>query len=218
MTAIDAQHAEEVHAIKALIQAFFDAINAEDIKGLQAKFLPKANLTIIRQDPPLPHGDHLAAAGGGGGEGGGADDSTTNTAAAAAEEKDKDKENLTVVIRTPIETFIKLLEDSQRRRRGRPGPALRETPDLAAAEVRVDGLFGAAWCPFEVTFDGVLHHYGTMVYTLGRVAAVEGAAGEGVGGREWRVEGLTQNYRRTPGWAAAAAAGGEEGEGGEGLF
>jgi len=51
------------------------------------------------------------------------------------------------------------------------------------------GGFATAWSPFRVTFDGVLHHYGVMAYTLGR---------DGLGG--WRVEGLTQSYRRTPGW------------------
>lgn len=55
--------------------------------------------------------------------------------------------------------------------------------------MNLDALFACAWSPFKVTFDGVLHHYGTMVYTLGK----------GDGG-EWKIEGLTQNYRRTPGW------------------
>jgi hypothetical protein len=43
-----------VASVKAVIQAFFDAINAEDTKALQAKFHPEADLTIIRQDPALP--------------------------------------------------------------------------------------------------------------------------------------------------------------------
>lgn len=199
MTVADANLADEVTAIKALIQTFFDAINAEDIKALQATFTPGANLTIIRQDPPLPpppSGDHHHHAG----------------------QEDEGVEKLTVVIRTHIEEFIRLLEDSQRKRKGRPGgPVLHETPDLgSAAGVRVDGLFGAAWCPFGVTFDGVLHHYGTMVYTLGRV---DGDGGDdGKGKKVWRVEGLTQSYRRTPGWAVGVGGGvsGEQ-DGEEGL-
>ncbi|KAK7739230.1 hypothetical protein SLS53_005868 [Cytospora paraplurivora] len=192
MTAIDAQLAEEVKAIKALIQSFFDAINAADTKALQSHFAPSADLTIIRQDPPLPHGAP-------GSPGAGA-----ATRAEEEEEEEKEKEErLTVVTRTTIEKFVKLLDDDKKRREGRPGPVpvLRETPDLDATAVRVDALFAAAWGPFEVTFDGVLHHYGTIVYTLGRVGA--GARGEG-----WRVEGLTQSYRRTPGWP-----GGGEGPG-----
>lgn len=168
MTAFNAQLTEDVKAIRALIQAFFDAINAADTKALQAQFFPSANLTIIRQDPPLAPG-----------------------ADAQGAEEDK----LTVLIRTPIEKFIKLVEDGQKRRKGRPGPDLHETPDLDATEVAIDALFGVAWSPFKVTFDGVLHHYGTMVYTLGKLDA-------GDGKKEWRVEGLTQNYRRTPGWPA----------------
>lgn len=67
---------------------------------------------------------------------------------------------------------------------------IKETPDLEATDVKVDALFGMAWSPFKVTFDGVLHHYGTIVYTL---VKVEG---------KWTIEGLTQNYRRTVGWEA----------------
>lgn len=177
MTAIEAQHFEDTRAIKALIQAFFDSINAADTKALKSHFLPAANLTIIRQDPPLPaDSEHLQEADG----------------------PDDDKKKLTVVIRTTIEQFVKLIDDSERRRKGQPpGPVLHESPDLDATDVRVDALFGTAWSPFRVTFDGVLHHYGTMVYTLGKT---ETGAAAGGGGREWKIAGLTQNYRRTPGW------------------
>ncbi|KKY39496.1 hypothetical protein UCDDA912_g00479 [Diaporthe ampelina] len=173
MTAIEAQHFEDTKAIKALIQAFFDSINAVDTKALESHFLPAANLTIIRQDPPLPADPE-------------------QTAGAPGDEK-----KLTVVIRTTIEQFVKLIDDSEKRRKGQPpGPVLHESPDLDATEVKVDALFGTAWSPFRVTFDGVLHHYGTMAYTLGKTEA--GAAGGG--GRGWKIAGLTQNYRRTPGW------------------
>lgn len=57
--------------------------------------------------------------------------------------------------------------------------------------MKLDSLFASAWSPFKVTFDGVLHHYGTMVYTLGKDE-----------GGKWKIEGLTQSYRRTPGWDA----------------
>ncbi|ROW13357.1 hypothetical protein VPNG_05499 [Cytospora leucostoma] len=184
MTAIDAQLADEVKAIKALIQSFFDAINAADTRALQSHFVPSADLTIIRQDPPLPHGTPISSS----------SSSSPGAGALATQVEDEEEERLTVVIRTTIEKFIKLLDDDKKRREGRPGPALHETPDLDATEVRVDALFAVAWSPFEVTFDGALHHYGTMVYTLGRVDDVGG------GRKGWRVEGLTQNYRRTPGW------------------
>lgn len=185
MTQISRQQATDVEAIKALIQAFFDSINASDPKSLQTHFFPSANLTIIRQDPPRPAEDasHSAPA-----------------PAAAAGEEGEGEEKLTVVTRTDIETFVKLLEEGERRRKGQPpGPTLHEAPDLGATEVRVDALFATAWAPFRVTFDGVLHHYGSMVYTLGKAERAgdgEGASGEKV----WRIEGLTQNYRRTPGW------------------
>ncbi|KAI3397214.1 hypothetical protein diail_11093 [Diaporthe ilicicola] len=179
MTAIEAQQFEDSRAIKSLIQAFFDSINAADTKALGSHFFPAASLTIIRQDPPLAPGSERA---------------------------DASDEKLTVVIRTTIEQFIKLIDDSERRRKGQPpGPVLHESPDLDATDIKVDALFGVAWSPFKVTFDGVLHHYGTMVYTLGKT---EAAAGGSSGGRkEWKIEGLTQNYRRTPGWPEGELAG-----------
>lgn len=176
MTAIESQHFEDTKAIKALIQGFFDSINAADSKALGSHFLPAANLTIIRQDPPLPA------------------DPEQQRAAAAGEEK------LTVVIRTTIEQFVKLIDDGEKRRKGQPpGPDLHESPDLDATEVRVDALFGTAWSPFRVTFDGVLHHYGIMAYTVAKTGP--GAAGE------WKISGLTQSYRRTPGWPEGDASG-----------
>lgn len=54
--------------------------------------------------------------------------------------------------------------------------------------MKTDNLFGQVWSPFKVTFDGILHHYGSLAYT---VVKVDG---------KWKIEGLTQNYRRTPGW------------------
>lgn len=183
MTAIESQNYEDIRAIKALIQAFFDSINAADTKALKSHFLPAANLTIIRQDPPLP-----------------ADPEQRADAAAAG----GDDEKLTVVIRTNIEQFVKLIDDGEKRRKGQPpGPVLHESPDLDATDVKVDALFAVAWSPFRVTFDGVLHHYGTMVYTVGKTEA--GAAGSG--GREWKIANLTQNYRRTPGWPEGEASG-----------
>lgn len=190
MTAIDAQLAEEVKAIKALIQSFFNAINAADTEALRSHFVPSAGLTIIRQDPPLP--PHGTPSSPGAGAGAGAVATRDDD---GEKEEEKEEERLTVVLRTTIEDFIKLLDDDKKRRAGRPGPALHEAPDLDATEVRVDALFGVAWSPFAVTFDGVLHHYGTMAYTLGRV-------GVGGGAKGWRVQGLTQSYRRTPGWLA----------------
>lgn len=169
MTALDLQFSEDTRAIKALIQAFFDSINAADTKALRSHFFPSAGLTIIRQDPPLPP------------------ESSGDANASTQDEK------LTVVIRTDIEKFIKLIEDGEKRRRGQPpGPVLHESPDLDATEVRIDALFAMAWSPFKVTFDGLLHHYGTFVYTLGKTGTNE---------KEWKIEGLTQNYRRTPGWS-----------------
>jgi hypothetical protein len=167
MTAVEAHEYEDSKAIKALIQALFDSINAADTKSLKSHFLPAANLTIIRQDPPRP----------------------ADPASAAA-----DDERLTLVIRTTIEQFVKLIDDGQKRRKGQPpGPVLHESPDLDATDVKLDALFGNAWSPFRVTFDDVLHHYGTMVYTLAKVEVSSG-------GRKWKIAGLTQNYRRTPGW------------------
>lgn len=178
MTAIEAYDFEDTRAIKALIQAFFDSINAADTKSLKSHFLPAASLTIIRQDPPRPVDPEEGSSG---------------TSAS-------DDEKLTVVIRTTIEQFVKLIDDSEKRRKGQPpGPVLHESPDLDATDVKLDALFGNAWSPFRVTFDGVLHHYGTMVYTLAKTEPAD-AAGASGGRREWKIAGLTQNYRRTPGW------------------
>ncbi|POS77492.1 hypothetical protein DHEL01_v204126 [Diaporthe helianthi] len=188
MTAVEAHKVEDTRAIKALIQAFFDSINAADTKSLKSHFLPAATLAIIRQDPPRP-ADPAA------GEG-------DNGAAAGGDEK------LTVVIRTTIEQFVKLLDDAERRRKGQPpGPVLHESPDLDATDIKFDALFGNAWSPFRVTFDGVLHHYGTMVYTLAKTEPADAAAGASGGRREWKIAGLTQNYRRTPGWPEAEHSG-----------
>lgn len=192
MAVIDLQHAADIQAIKALIQAFFDSINAADPKSLQGHFFPSAGLTIIRQDPPRPDPE----------------EEEESSAAGKREEESsegQEEEKLTVVIRTDIERFVKLLEEGQKRREGQPpGPVLHEAPDLAATEVRLDGLFATAWAPFRVTFDGVLHHYGTMAYTLGKTAVASG--GGGGGAKEWKIEGLTQNYRRTPGWPESHGA------------
>lgn len=178
MTAVEASEFEDTRAIKALIQGFFDSINAADTKSLETHFLPAANLTIIRQDPPRP-----------------ADPAAEEGSSAAA-----DDDKLTVVIRTTIEQFVKLIDESERRRKGQPpGPVLHESPDLDATDVKLDALFGNAWSPFRVTFDGVLHHYGTMVYTLAKTEPAD-ATGASGGRREWKIAGLTQNYRRTPGW------------------
>ncbi|KAG8168821.1 hypothetical protein KVR01_001570 [Diaporthe batatas] len=187
MTVVKTHDFEDTRAIKALIQAFFDSVNAADTKSLQSHFLPAASLTIIRQDPPRP-ADPAA------GEG-------SSSAAASHDEK------LTVVIRTTIEQFVKLLDDAERRRKGQPpGPVVHETPDLDATDVKLDALFGNAWAPFRVTFDGVLHHYGTMVYTLAKTELAD-AAGASGGRKEWKIAGLTQNYRRTPGWPEAEHSG-----------
>lgn len=203
MTAIDTQVAEDAGAIKALIQAFFDAINAADTEALQSCFFPGANLTIIRQDPALPPPPP-----------GGEEEAITTGQQQRESTEDDKKKKLTVVIRTSIEEFVRLLEDGKKRREGKPGPVLHEAPDLEATEVRTDGLFGVAWSPFRVTFDGVLHHYGTMAYTLGqRLVEEEGGGEKQEQGqmqkqrRVWRVEGLTQNYRRTPGWSVAEGEG-----------
>ncbi|KAF2703191.1 hypothetical protein K504DRAFT_463600 [Pleomassaria siparia CBS 279.74] len=154
---------KDTKAIKAVIQKFFDAINAADTDALGSHFSANANLTIIRQEPPLPP-------------------SSSDSKATA------DEEVIKVVIRTTIEKFIALLEDGKKQREGKPGPELHEAPDLDGTDVKIDALFASAWSPFKVTFDGALHHYGVMVYTLGKDNG------------EWKIEGLTQSYRRTPGW------------------
>lgn len=172
MTAV--QDLKDVEAIKALIRSFFDAINASDPKALQALCAPKTNLTIIRQDPPRPPPAHSRWA----------ELPQAQVRVSKVVEKD---EKITVVLRCDIETFVKLIEDGNKRRHGRL-PEIHEAADLEATDIKVDELFASAWSPFRVTFDGVLHHFGTFVYTFGRVDG------------SWVFEGLTQNYRRTPGW------------------
>ncbi|CAK3771281.1 Hypothetical predicted protein [Lecanosticta acicola] len=183
-------HTEEIHAIKSLIQAFFDRINASDPSGLQTLFVPHAHLTIIRQDPPaLPPPPP----------------STTTTTTTTS---NNEAQKLTLALQTSIESFIEMLQDGSKPPGS--GPVVHEMPDLDATDVRVDGLFACAWCPFRVTFDGALHHFGNFVFTLGKVDGGDGGDGNGDEGgkkkkkkkkkKEWRFEGLTQNYRRTPGW------------------
>lgn len=110
----------DVEAIKKLISSFFDSINAADTKALLSHFWPCANLTIIRQDPPLPPPtDSLAAA-----------TPQPSSSDALSATLGADKEKLTVVMRVPIESFVKLIEDGQKRRKGKPGPELHEKPDL----------------------------------------------------------------------------------------
>lgn len=175
MTAFNTQTSDDVQAIKALIQAFFDTINAADSKAMQSHFFPSAGLTIIRQDPPLDPGTSVDA------------------------ESSEDGANLTVVIRATIEQFVKMIDEGQKRREGQPpGPVLFEWPELDVTEVKFDALFAVAWSPFKVTFDEKLHHYGTMVFTLGKT---------GTGSKEWKIEGLTQNYRRTLGWPEGTVSG-----------
>ncbi|GIZ42501.1 hypothetical protein CKM354_000576700 [Cercospora kikuchii] len=174
----------EVKAIKALIQAFFDAINAADIEGLGTYFAPEANLTIIRQEPPRAPSS----------------ESTSSypqfavipsPAPTSAQRAQTDaKESLKVVIRTDIAHFLALLEEGRKRREGQPDLQIFEKPDLERTEVKVDALFAMAWCPFSVTFAEKLHHYGTLVFTVGKEAEEA----------KWKIEGLTQNYRRSVGW------------------
>ena len=168
----------DVQAIKALIQKFFDAINDADTKALGTNFeSPDATLTIVKQDPPLnPSSSNYPQY------------TSIPTPPAATSSSSTEEKSVKVVIRTTIERFIALLDAGKKRREGQPDLNIKETPDLEATDVRVDALFGMAWSPFKVTFDGVLHHYGTIVYT---VVKKEG---------EWKIEGLTQNYRRTEGW------------------
>ncbi|KAF2110900.1 hypothetical protein BDV96DRAFT_583117 [Lophiotrema nucula] len=167
---------KDVEAIKALIQKFFDAINAADTEALGERFYANANLTIIRQEPPLsPSSSNHPAY-------------TSLPVPEVPSLVNEGKEELKVMIRTTIEKFIALLEEGKKRREGKPGPELFEAPDLDSTDVKIDHLFSTAWSPFRVTFDGVLHHYGVMVYTFGKE------------GDEWKIEALTQSYRRTPGW------------------
>lgn len=170
------QDFDEIEAIKALIQNFFHAINASDTHALQTLFAPTANLTMMRQKPARP------------------DPAASLVSAPTA--SDEEPGSITRVFSTTIEVFIAMIEEGERKRKraGAPaGPKLHEWPLLEETHVKVDGLFGMAWSPFRVTFDGVLHHYGQFVYTMGKVG-VEG------GSRKWRVEALTQSYRSTPGW------------------
>lgn len=106
-----------VKAIKAAIQTFFDSINAADTKALLASFFPSANLTIIRQDPPLPPPADSSA---------GQGPSSDRLQSAS----DESEPRLTVVMRTSIENFVKLIADGQKKRKGEPGPDLFEAPDL----------------------------------------------------------------------------------------
>lgn len=161
----------EAGAIRSLIATFFAAITAADTKALQALFYPAASLSIIRQDPALPPDEKPPPPG---------------------------DNKVRVVLRTDIETFIRMVDEAERRRRreGRGGPAIVETPDLGRTRVQVDAGIATAWSPFEVTFDGTLHHYGTMLYTLARAEDGEG----------WLVHSLTQSYRRAPGWEDGADA------------
>lgn len=192
MTAIDlekATHITHVAALKNLIGYFFDAINASDPKQLQKLFYPGARVGILKQEPPrAPPAED--------------DDALASTATVTSSGKAEQQERLVVVIRTDIETFVKLLEDGEKKRReggSSGGPdVIREVPDLDQTEVRTDGLFATAWCPFRVYFDGVLHHYGTFVFTFGHVQM-----GAGAESWMWRIEGLTQSYRRTVGWEGA---------------
>lgn len=177
MTELD-QHHEDISAIKKLIQNFFNAINASDTKALGSHFFPTANLTIIRQEPPRnPSPSYHPSFSGI------PIPSTTISSSPASESNEK----LQVVIRTTIEKFIFLIDEGQKHRKP-GGPVLDEQPDLENTDVKIDGLFGVAWSPFRVTFDGVLHHYGVMAFTVGK------------DGGGWKIEGLTQSYRRTLGW------------------
>ncbi|KAF2216090.1 hypothetical protein CERZMDRAFT_82134 [Cercospora zeae-maydis SCOH1-5] len=177
----------DVQSIKLLIQAFFDAINAADIEGVGTYFDPHANLTIIRQEPPrapssespstsssYPQFAHVPSP----------------TPSATEQTPNDAHESLQVVIRTDIARFLALLEEGRKRREGQPDLHIFEKPDLESTEIKVDALFAMAWCPFRVTFAETLHHYGTLVFTVGKEAEEA----------EWKIEGLTQNYRRTVGW------------------
>lgn len=190
---------DDIEAIKTLIQAFFDRVNENDPPGLQNLFVPNAHLTILRQDPPLPPPDSSAAA------------SLPQPAHPAHSQTSADPK-ISLVYQSPIESFIKMLEDSERRKKpsDKPVPKVHEMPNLDATDVKVDGLFAQAWCPFTVTFDGLLHHYGYFSYTFGKTAEKSEYEGK-VKGRgdkkRWRLEGLTQNYRRTPGWEGVGEGG-----------
>ncbi|EME82987.1 uncharacterized protein MYCFIDRAFT_203473 [Pseudocercospora fijiensis CIRAD86] len=177
--------ASDAQSIKSLISTFFDAINNVDIKALENCFTDEnANLVILRQDPPRQPS---------------ASNYPQYRSVPTTKEKDgKGEEKIEVVIRTSIEKFISLIRDGEKRRRGQPHqPILHESPDLDGTDMRIDKFFAQVWSPFKVTFDGVLHHYGSLAYTVVKV-----------GGKEWKIEGLTQNYRRTPGWEVPGEGGG----------
>ncbi|KAK4626958.1 hypothetical protein CLAFUW4_04339 [Fulvia fulva] len=184
MTAIkDARLYDDIEAIKALIQAFFDRVNNNDPQGLQHLFVPSAHLTILRQFPDLapPQTSPWSEL---------PQPSLTSTTS--------NEQKISLVYQSSIEAFIKLIEDGNKRKDPKkPVPKVHEVPDLDATDVKVDGIFATAWCPFSVTFDGVLHHYGTFVYTFGK-------DGHSSGGleteKDLKLETLVQSYRRTPGW------------------
>jgi ketosteroid isomerase-like protein len=180
----------DVRAIKALIQTFFDAINDADTKALEATFAdPTSTLTIVKQDPPLPPAakgyDQFASI-------------PVPEAAPAQQEREQEAETAKVVMRVTIDAFCQLIEKGKKKWEGRPDLHIHEQPDLDATGVRVDALFATAWSPFRVTFDGVLHHYGVLVYNCVKVDGGD----DGAGGKVWKIEGATQSYRRAPGWEA----------------
>ncbi|EME46178.1 hypothetical protein DOTSEDRAFT_70240 [Dothistroma septosporum NZE10] len=184
MTAIkDAALYDDVAAIKALIKAFFDRVNKNDPKGLQQLFVPAAHLSILRQQPDRapPEASQWSAA-----------------LQPAAQSITSSAEKITTVYQDSIEAFIKLVEDGNKRKDPKkPWPKIDEMPDLDATDVKVDGLFATAWCPFSVFFDGVLHHYGTFVYTFGKDRQSSGGS---VTEKDFKFETLLQKYTRTPGW------------------
>lgn len=189
---------EDVEAIKALIQAFFDRVNDNDPAGLQALFVPNANLTILRQDPPRPPPSSSFAV-------------SLPLPSQTSPPSSEAKEKISQIFQSSIESFIKMIEDGNKRKKpGQPVPTVHEVPNLDAADVKVDHLFAQAWCPFAVTFDGVLHHYGFFAYTFGKTVEKSEYDGKeekaGSGKKMWRFEGLTQNYRRTPGWDSEGAS------------
>lgn len=176
------QESHDAEEVKKLIQAFFDSINAEHVKALAACFVPNANLNIVRQDPPRAPAEsqfpQFAAM-----------PMPTNAVVANSEVEEK----ITVVMRTSIEKFVELIREGKKGREGKPDLKIHEQADLDSTDVKVDGLFAEAWSPFRVTFDRVLHHYGTIVYTFCKIKEEDGE-------KEWRIDTLTQAYRRAPGW------------------
>ncbi|KAK4503831.1 hypothetical protein PRZ48_004746 [Zasmidium cellare] len=182
---------DDIEAIKALIQSFFDRVNDNDPPGLQTLFAPNAHLTILRQDPPRAPPSSSSGA------------SLPQPKAPTEPDSKDDEDKISLVYQSTIESFIKLIEDGNRRKKpgDKPVPTVHEVPNLDATDVKIDGLFAQAWCPFTVTFDGVLHHYGFFAYTFGKTRERSEYKGESGGeGKRWRFEGLVQDYRRTPGW------------------